>query len=249
VLPGGQGQAWSDGRLVLKPVGCVPEHDFRCEVYAAWTATDVRVPEPVATGGGAWSADGWAAHVLLAGRDARLLDELALVREASDAFHAAVADLPRPAFLDHRDDPWSHGDRLAWEDEAPVGDPATLAVIARVRARLAPVPSPHQVVHGDVLPNVLVHDSLAPGLIDWPVYHRPAAFPLAVAATDAVTFRGAPVSLLDDWASGPDWEQVVLRAFLYRLGPTGVFALHERLRGSLRTHVERLVPVLDALGI
>ncbi len=38
---------WSDGRLFLKPVGCTPEHAWVCEVYANWTATHVRVPEPV----------------------------------------------------------------------------------------------------------------------------------------------------------------------------------------------------------
>ncbi len=25
-LPGGSGHVWTDGRLVIKPVGCVPEH-------------------------------------------------------------------------------------------------------------------------------------------------------------------------------------------------------------------------------
>ena len=46
-VPGGAGHAWTDGRLVVKPVGCLPEHNWVCDVYAAWTATEVRVPEPV----------------------------------------------------------------------------------------------------------------------------------------------------------------------------------------------------------
>lgn len=247
LLPGGQGQAWSDGRLVLKPVGVEAEHAFRCEVYAAWRSPDVRVPEPVATDRGDWSADGWAAHVLLPGRDARLLEELEVVREASAAFHEAIDHLPRPDFLDERDDPWSYGDRLAFEGAKAIGDAATLAVVERLQAHLAPVSAPAQVIHGDVLPNVIVHDGVPPGLIDWPVYYRPAAFALAVAATDAVTFRGAPLSLLEEWATGSDWDQLVVRALLYRLGPTGVFAKHQRLRGSLVTHVQRLEPLLDAI--
>ena len=251
-LPGGQGQAWTDGRLVLKPVGCVPEHAFACAAYAGWTATDVRVPEPVqplARDGrnDAWVADGWGAHVLVAGHDAELLADLDVVREACDAFHEAVRDLPRPDFLARRRDPWSYGDRLAWEGAEPIGDDATLAVIERLQVHLAPVTSPDQPVHGDVLPNVLVHDRLPPALIDWPVYHRPAALARAIAVTDAVTFRGAPLSLLDTWASGPDWHQLLVRSLLYRLGPTGVFAQHERLRGSLVTHVERVQRVVEAL--
>lgn len=91
-LPGGASHVWTDDRLVLKPVGYVPEHTWVCEVYAAWRSSDVRVPEPVRPGAGGpddWSIDGWAAHVWAAGRDTRLIDEIAVVRDASDAFHAA----------------------------------------------------------------------------------------------------------------------------------------------------------------
>ena len=249
-LPGGAGHTWTDGRLVVKPVGCVPEHTWVCEVYAAWRSSDVRVPEPVRPGSDAadgWSVDGWGAHVMAPGRDTVLLDEIEVVRDASDAFHAVVRDVSRPAFLDDRDDPWSHGDRLAWEGEEPIGDEPTVRLIDRLRDHLAPVSSPSQPIHGDVLPNVLVHDRLPPAVIDWPPYFRPAATARAIAVTDAVTFRGAPLSWLDDWAEGPEWHQLLVRAILYRLGPTGVFARHDRLMGSLVTHVERVEPVVDAL--
>jgi hypothetical protein len=249
-LPGGSGHAWTDGRVVLKPVGCVPEHTWVCEVYAGWRSTDVRVPKPVAPevpDAAGWSVDGWGAHVFLPGRDTELLAEVERVREAGDAFHHAVRDLPRPAFPDDRDDPWAYGDRLAWEDAEPDGDAATLAVVERLRACLAPVSAPDQAIHGDLLPNVLLHDRLPPAVIDWPPYFRPAGTATAIAATDAVTFRDAPLSLLDAWATGPDWDQLLVRALLYRLGPTGVFARRNRLMGSLVTHVERVTPVVDAV--
>lgn len=249
-LPGGSGHAWTDGRLVLKPVGCVPEHTWVSEVYAAWRSEEVRVPQPVAPDGSEaadWSVDGWGAHAFLPGRDTELPSEVARVREAGDAFHDAVRDLPHPAFPADRDDPWAYGDRLAWEHADPDGDPATLAVIARLRAHLAPVSAPDQAIHGDLLPNVLLHDRLPPAVIDWPPYFRPAASANAIAATDAVTFRGAPLSLLDDWATGPDWDQLLVRALLYRLGPTGVFARRNRLMGGLVTHVERVTPVVAAV--
>jgi hypothetical protein len=69
----------------------------------------------------------------------------------------------------------------------------------------------------------------------------------AIAVTDAVTFRGAPLSLLDEWATGGDWYQVLARALLYRLGPTGIFAARHRLMGSLVTHVTRVRPIADAV--
>lgn len=249
-LPGGAGYTWTDGRLVLKPVGCRPEHSWISNVFATWTSTEVRVPEPIRPQGhgeAGWSTQGWGAHVFLPGRDLELPREIAVVKRASDAFHHHIEQLPRPGFIQRRDDPWAFGDRLAWEDAEPCGDTATLTVIARLREHLAPVASPDQVIHGDILPNVLVADGHAPGVIDWPPYFRPAAFANAIAATDAVTFRDASLDLLDRWASGEDWNQLLIRALLYRLGPTGVFAAHNRLMGSLVTHVERLNRVLDAI--
>lgn len=249
-LPGGAGHAWTDGRLVLKPVGCTPEHDWVCEVYASWTCTEVRVPEPVLPRGAAltgWSIEGWGAHVFVPGRDLDLSRELARVKEASDAFHRAAEHLPRPSWMDVRDDPWAYGDRLAWDEAEPQGDPATLDLVERLRAASTPVADPEQVIHGDILPNVLVHEGHAPVVIDWPPYFRPVGMANAVAVTDAVTFRGAPMSLLDDWETGNDWNQVLIRALLYRLGPTGLFAARNRLMESLVTHIERVRPVVDAV--
>jgi len=55
------------------------------------------------------------------------------------------------------------------------------------------------------------------------------------------------MALLDEWETGEDWTQLLIRAILYRLGPTGFFAIHNTLQGSLVTHVERLGPVVDAV--
>lgn len=249
-LPGGQGHTWTDGRLVLKRVGFAPEHAWVCEVYAAWDDNEVRVPEPVVPEGAGevrWSADGWGAHVLVPGRDVELPRELDRVKEASSAFHRGVRDLPRPQFLQARDDPWALGDRIAWEGAEAEGDAETLEIIDRLRIHLGPVSSPSQMIHGDILPNVLVADGLAPAVIDWPPYFRPAEMADAIAATDAVTFRGAPLSLLDEWAEGEDWHQLLIRSLLYRLGPTGFFASRNRLLGALVTHVEQVRPVVDAV--
>lgn len=223
-----------------------------CDVYAAWTAQDeVRVPEPVeplgAAGATCWSVDGWGAHVFVPGRDVDLPREVSRVKAASDSFHRHLRTLPRPDFMDARDDPWAFGDRVAWEAAAPEGDAETLEVIARLRRQLAPVLSPGQVIHGDILPNVLVEDGLPPAVIDWPPYFRPVGFANAIAATDAVTFRAAPLSLLDQWAAGEDWNQLLIRALLYRLGPTGYFAARNRLKGSLVNHVQHVGPVVDAV--
>jgi hypothetical protein len=232
----------------MKPVGNVSEHDWVCEVYAAWDSPEVRVPEPVAPrrgiGGTCWSVDGWAAHVYVTGRDADLVHELPRVKDASDAFHANLGDLPRPDFMGVRNDPWAFGDRVAWEAAKPEGDQETLEVIGALSDHLTPVTSAAQPIHGDILPNVLVADGLPPAVIDWPVYFRPVAMANAIAVTDALTFRGAPLALLDEWETGEDWNQMLIRALLYRLGATGLIASRNRLMGSLVTHVERVRPVV-----
>ena len=231
-------------------MGYVPEHDWVCEVFIEWESDTVRVPEPIVPKGdntSSWSVDGWAAHVFLQGRDVELLRELDEVKEASDAFHHSVKDLARPDFMDDRDDPWAYGDRLAWQGAELDGDDHTLDVVRLLTDRLAPVTSQEQVIHGDILPNVLVADGLPPAVIDWPPYFRPTGTANAVAVTDAITFRGGPLSLLDDWETGDDWNQLLVRALLYRLGPTGLFAARNRLMGSLVTHVERVRPVVAAV--
>lgn len=249
-LPGGAGHTWTDGRLVLKPVGCAPEHDWVCEVYASWTSTDVRVPEPLAPRHGsdkAWSVEGWGAHVFVTGRDLDPAKDLTQIKEASDAFHQAVVHLDRPAWMNVRDDPWAYGDRLAWEGAEPQGDAVTLELIGRLRAGCRPVKQAEQVIHGDILPNVLSGAGRVPAVIDWPPYFRPVGMANAIALTDAVTFRGAPLQLLSEWGTGADWNQMLIRALLYRLGPTGIFAARHRLMGRLVTHLERIRPVVDAV--
>ncbi len=185
--------------------------------------------------------------MFVAGRDLDLRQELAEVREVSVAFHTAIRQLDRPGFMDHRDDPWAFGDRVAWEGVEPIGDAASLDVIEQLRGHLAPVACHSQPIHGDILPNVLLADGLPPAVIDWPPYFRPAGLATAIAVTDAVTLRGEPLSLLGEWETGADWQQLLVRALLYRLGPTGFFASRNSLLGSLVTHIERVRPVVDAV--
>jgi uncharacterized protein (TIGR02569 family) len=134
-----------------------------------------------------------------------------------------TADLARPDFLDARSDPWSCGDRVAWEDAAPEGSEPITRLVGEARRAYEPVSSPSQVIHGDIGGNVLAAPGLPPGVIDWPPYFRPAAFALAVAAVDALCWAGASPRLLDDWADLPEWRQLLLRAFVYRTATWGRF--------------------------
>ena len=225
LLRGGMGRTWRAGEVVLKPVDDITEHAWVAEVYDAWPSSDIGVPQPLRAEG-AWSFAGWGAHVLVPGVNAHAGDDPRWFRDVWSVFHAVVAHLPRPGFLDHRDDAWSYGDRVAWDGLSPEGDPDTLALLERALAQVTAVDLTAQVVHGDLGGNVL-RDGDRAAVIDWPPYHRPRAWALAVVATDAVCWEGADPALLDDWHDDPVWPQLLLRAVVYRLATRG----HNEVRG------------------
>ena len=147
-----------------------------------------RVAGPVPAADGAWAAHGWEAWRLIGGSaDPHRADD---VIRAGEAFHAALSDLPRPRFLAVRDNPWSRADRLAWQetDEAP-----DFPLLKPLFAALRPVSAPAQIVHGDLLGNVLFEPGLPPAIIDWPPYWRPGGLGLGDRRRRrAVLVRGRP---------------------------------------------------------
>jgi uncharacterized protein (TIGR02569 family) len=224
LLAGGMQRTWRAGEVVLKPVEDDAEHDWVCEVYDAWSSSEVQVPQPLRAGR-AWAFEGWGAHVFVPGTTARLGDDPDWFRQACWAFHEAISGLPRPGFIDLRDDVWSRGERMAWAGLPPLGDAPTVELLSRAVALLRPVDLPAQAVHGDLGGNVL-RDGDRPGVIDWPAYWQPAAWALAIAATDAVCWEHTDPVVLHRLATGPDWPQLLLRAAIYRLGTRGAQEAH-----------------------
>jgi uncharacterized protein (TIGR02569 family) len=247
-LAGGQGESWRLGDIVVKRVGLPAETEWVADVLDAWPAeSGVRVARPVRAVDGSWVHAGWAAHRWLEGRDVSIPSEIGHVRAASDAFHAVTADLLRPAFLDVRFDPWSHGDRVAWEGAEPEGSEPTRQLVREAMAAFEPVESRSQVVHGDIGGNVLIAQGLPAAVIDWPPYFRPVAFALAVAAVDAICWSGASRRLLDDWGDQPEWRQMLLRAFVYRTATQGRFEALGTAGSSGEDYVRECRPCLEAI--
>lgn len=227
LLPGGKGGTWRAGRLVLKPVEFLAETLWRAEALTALPdSTEVRVARPVRTVDGAWANQGWEASRLVTGEpDVSRPDD---VLRAGIAFHQAISALPRPEFLELRDDPWSYGDRVAW-DELPVqASPPAMGLLEPLLGARRDVDLDSQVVHGDLAGNVLFADGLPPAIIDWPVYWRPTSWASAVAVADAVCWYEGPPDLLTRWSHLPEWNQMLIRALIYRItthdkafGPAG----------------------------
>ena len=88
--------------------GCGPPPNSRCRRRCGMTAARGRAT--------AWHAIRWVpGHA-----DPSRVDE---VLRAGDAFHRALAGIPKPDFLDRRSHPWARADRIAWGEETGPADP------------------------------------------------------------------------------------------------------------------------------
>jgi uncharacterized protein (TIGR02569 family) len=115
---------------------------------------------------------------------------------------------------------------VAWE-EAPIGDGELLTLLARARRA---VRLPDQLVHGDLLGNVLFAEAVAPAVIDWSPYWRPASWGLAIAAADALCWHGAGVDVVRRWSHLPDWGQMLVRALIFRIATRDASGPGARIR-------------------
>ncbi|KQS08210.1 hypothetical protein ASG04_13930 [Curtobacterium sp. Leaf183] len=235
-LPGGQGQTWRAGQVVFRPHGDAQEARWRSDTLARLEHTVVfRTPRPVAATGGGWLVDGWEAWEWLPGAtDPTRVDD---VIAAGAAFHRALVGLPRPGFLDDVGGPWAEADRLVWHGVLPA-DP-TLDRLAR---SFRPVVSPSQLIHGDLLGNVLFVHGQPPAVFDWAPYWRPAGLGAAIAAVDAVCWHGVSIERLEALGTGvPEWSQLLVRALAFRIATLHLLGAWDRAQADHHR------PVVDAL--
>ncbi|MFJ3380433.1 hypothetical protein ACIPJ2_08480 [Curtobacterium sp. NPDC090217] len=137
-----------------------------------------------------------------------------------------------------KDNAWSRADRAVWDDDELPRDPSLDRLVAAFR----PVEAPSQLVHGDLLGNVLFAEGQPPAVIDWPPYWRPAGLGAAIAAVDAGCWHGYPLDGLERLGDGiPEWSQLLVRALAFRIATL-------RFAGSWGSDdVERHAPVIDAV--
>jgi uncharacterized protein (TIGR02569 family) len=220
------GRTWRAGQIVVKPTEQPDETRWRADLLTNLDdSVAFRIARPVRARDGDWIVHGWEAwHVVAGSQDYyRPDDAIATGLE----FHRALADLPRPEFLNSRDDAWTTGDRMAWEEIPLNGTSSGLSVLEPLAELRRPVDLPSQVVHGDLLGNVLYEKDKPPAIIDWPVYYRPAVWAAAVIVMDAVCWYDADEGLIERWKHLPDWRQMLIRALIYRVATDDIrAALH-----------------------
>jgi uncharacterized protein (TIGR02569 family) len=215
-LTGGKGGTWRCGDIVLKPAEGIPETLWRARILSSLPASPrFRTARPLRTVDGDWLAQGWEATALVAGKaEPTRIDDIV---RAGVAFHQAVAAVPRPSFLDARDDAWTYGDRLAWSEPVPDGSTAPSVLLEPLMDARRPVGIAPQVVHGDLTGNVLFADGRPPAIIDWPAYWRPPAWASAVAVVDALCWHEVAAGVIGRWGHLPEWGQMLIRALIYRI--------------------------------
>ncbi|MDQ3527232.1 MAG: hypothetical protein M3424_05010 [Actinomycetota bacterium] len=212
-MSAGRGLTWRAGDVVVRPHGDLEEANWKSHVLAGVEHDhDFRTARPVPTALGDWICDGWEAWRWLPGDadETRVADVIC----AGTAFHEAIASLERPAFIKRSNDPWSRADRMAWEEDVLPHDP----LLDRLAREFRPVHSPSQVIHGDLLGNVLFAAGAPPTIIDWAPYWRPAGLGAAIAAVDAACWHAWPASRLAELGGAiPEWRQLLVRALTFRM--------------------------------
>ncbi|MDA1362826.1 hypothetical protein O1R50_24630 [Glycomyces luteolus] len=236
-LDGGRGLTWRAGPVVVRPTAGGDGANWRAGVLESLVHTaEFRTPRPIRAVSGQWVVDGWEALQWVPGAadQSRVLD----VVRAGTAFHHAISGLSRPAFIDADDDPWARADRVAWQEESLPAD----VMLERLAAAFRPVESPSQLIHGDLLGNVLFAEGEPPTIIDWAVYWRPAGLGAAIAAVDAVCWHGASIELLQVAGRNiEEWNQMLVRALTFRM-----VTLH--LRNAWDASLaDRHAPVMEAI--
>jgi uncharacterized protein (TIGR02569 family) len=247
-LAGGEGLAWRAGAVVLKPTTDEEEANWVAELLTGMPASGFRVQRPVRGRDGGWVAGGWTAWEWLEGAH-DLTSRWPEVLELCQLFHQTLPPRPRPAFLDHRTNPWSVGDRAAWgEVPLEITHPLFTRPVSRLMAGLRPVALPSQVIHGDFPGNVLFAAGQVPAVIDFTPYYRPAAFAAAVVVVDAIAWYGAGAALMAEATRMPECEQMIARAAIYRL-VTADRASRGRARSFAEAQIAAHQPLLAMLGI
>ncbi|KOX45558.1 aminoglycoside phosphotransferase [Streptomyces sp. NRRL F-7442] len=218
-LPGGQGRSVLVGGAVFKPAeGSDDEVEWASALFESLAPdSGFRVPLPLRAADGRSVVGGWTASEFLTGEPGPS-GHWAGVLAAGRAFHAALGTVPRPSFLSRATHPWAVGDRVAWgEQDVDVIDDlaAPFSVLRELRRPVRQDGA--QLVHGDLAGNVLFAEGEAPAVIDFSPFWRPPVFAEAVVVVDGLLWFDLPPGLLTSGGGTPDWQQMLIRALIFRL--------------------------------
>lgn len=227
---------WRCDRAVISRADEPARAAWIAKTMAKMRPAGVSVSRPILSSDGRYSVSGWRARTFLSGHRAPRFDEVAT---AALRIGESLRGEKRPAFLHPPAlaGQWSEADIFAaaeaaafaedpsvWLEAGLAGDVVPSEDVAQALAKAAElahargeIAEPDQLVHGDVL-GCLIFDGMAdPTLTDLVPAWRPAGWPVALMVVDAMSWANGADSLLQRWSHIPDFQELALRAVLYRV--------------------------------
>lgn len=244
LLKGGQGTSYRAGDTVFKPVDDEQESVWRAELLSSITESNFRVSRPLKTNSGAWTYRGWQASRYVEGKETRgrWREKISVSRQ----FHKSLEVFTKPGFLGKASHPWAVADRMVWGEQELVFGKSLKLVMPRLQALMQPVRLESQLIHGDMTGNILFHQTLPPAIIDFSPYWRPAEYATAIIIVDSIVWEHAPERLLQELPSTPEYNQLLLRATMWRIKTNEEFVT-QYAHGSLDdvAAYERMISLLE----
>lgn len=232
---------------MLKAIDDVEEAHWVADVLDSLGECSLRLQRPLRSTNGAWTVNGWSAWEWLEGDHASSTAWPEVI-EVAEILHAALADVARPAFLERRRHPWSIGDRAAWGEAIPqIRDESFLGLLERLYGFRKPLDLQSQVIHGDLLGNVLFEAGQPPAVIDFSPYYRPSGFAIAIIVVDAIAWQSAGADLTSHVCHLEGLDQLLARAAIFRLVSAALLA---RTKGKdwATSQAVAYEPILDLIG-
>lgn len=239
-LSTGRGRTWATADVVLKPAEDEADAEWVATLAATIEQRGFRLARPIPARDGRWVVDGWTAWTRLPGvHSATRWPELLA---AAAGFHEAVRNVPRPEVISRQADAnrWRVADRIAW-GEASADDLQGVTHLAALLEARRPVDLPAQLIHGDLVGNVLFAEGLPPAIIDLSLYWRPAGYSAALVVGDALAWEGAPPDTVRLIGHFDAWPQLLIRAVIFRIVVNELARRAEPWRAHLSDYYAALV--------
>lgn len=261
--------SWKLGSTVLSRVDQPDLAVWTAKLREVLRPVNVGVVRPLRSSDGRYVLGGWRADAWVPGAPAPRFDEIvAASLRLSDALAEVQANgLPYPGAAlvdtDPGTPPWSSSALFRIADQAAFADdPAavmsdgldtaafassTVAHALDTAAHLAglreDLTTPDQLVSTDMVSCTLFDGAQPPVVTQLTPTFRPAVWPAAVAVVDGVAWGGADDALVDRWCHLPDFEQLLIRAVLYRLF---IHALHPFAHVDAMDGLRRVAEIVAA---
>ncbi len=227
LLTGGEGNCYRVDNLVLKPTRNSIESSWIAEINNTLENKKFRIPKPIKAKDGLWVYNAYVANEYLEGsvQKGKYIEAIKISKE----FHKSLLNIPKPDWFDKKEDVFAVADRMAW-GEMPVHDYQVANEPLKIIFNLLKKNHlPSQLIHGDWGPEqILFHETLSPVILDMTPYFRPAEYPIADMLISAIVNDGADISIIDLGKDIKDFDQLLLRAFIFRICTYIGFQVHPK---------------------